>query len=195
MPHSIDRLQRIGVKFFLAGEPPELSKIVAAFHRWIQARSVDGLLIDVGDYAHVPDGPGVILIAHEGTYAVDLTDRRPGILYYRKQPLEGDLHQRLTSVAANALRAAKLLVEDDEVGAAARIAGDALQVFANDRLLAPNDAESDAAFRPVLDRFLDKLFAGASRQLCRDEDRRVRLNFDVKAEGGADAAILLGRLG
>ncbi len=194
MAHSVEDLQRIGVKFFLAGDAPDPSAVVAAFHRWIRAQSVEGLLIDVGDYAHVPEGPGVILVAHEGTYALDLGGGRPGVLYYRKQPLNGDLEQRLSSVASAALRAAQLLAADGELGSAAGIAGDALQVFANDRLLAPNDAATEAAFAPSFDRFLDKLFDGSPRQIRRDADPKVRFNMEVEAERGADAETLLRRL-
>jgi hypothetical protein len=188
MSHSIHELQRIGVKFFLA-DAPDLGKIIPVFHRWIQNGSVDGLLIDVADYSHVPRGPGVLLIGHEGNYSVDLTGDRPGVLYSRKKPVDGGLAQRLNAVCATALRAAALL-EDEGL----RLRGDELQVVANDRLLAPNDGETHSAFQPVLDSLLDLLFDGSARQLCRDEDPRERFNIDVKAEKGADAATLLARL-
>jgi len=191
MGHSIDTLQRIGVKIFLA-EAPSLDRIVLAFHRWIQNGSVDGMLIDVADYSHVPEGPGVVLVAHEGNYALDLTGGRPGLLYYRKQPIDGDLTERVRAVAAVALRAADALERDAEVEGA--ICGDAVQFFANDRLAAPNDAETEAAFQPALDAVLERMFAGAPRKQCRNQDPRERFNVDVLADKGANAATLLARL-
>jgi hypothetical protein len=92
------------------------------------------------------------------------------------------------------LRAAELLANEDGLNGAGKIDGDALQVFGNDRLFAPNDAATQAAFQPVLDGLLDELFEGGKRQLCRDENPRERFNIDVKAEKGATAAALLGRL-
>jgi len=192
MSHPIEDLQRISVKFPLAaGCEPELGGVIPVFHRWIQDRAVDGMLIDVADYAHVPQGPGVMLIAHEGNYAIDLDRGRFGVLYARKQPLEGDLEQRLAAVCSAALRAAELLAGEGEQF---RIAGDQIEIAANDRLLAPNDGATDSAFRPVLDRLLDRLFDGSDRELCRDEDPRERFNLHVKASSGADAATLRQRL-
>ncbi len=193
MSHNVENLQRIGVKFFLANAPdPET--IIPVFHRWIQNGSVDGLLIDVADYAHVQQGPGVVLVAHEGNYAVDSTGSRPGVLYYRKQPLEGDLSQRLASVCATALRAAELLENEAELNGVGKLCGDEVQIFANDRLLAPNDGETQAAFQPVLDGVLDRLFGGGTREICRDETPRERFNVNVKAASGASAGALLARL-
>jgi hypothetical protein len=191
MGHSIDTLQRIGVKVFLT-EAPSLETIVPVFHRWIQNGSVDGMLIDVADYSHVPEGPGVVLVAHEGNYALDLGGGRPGLLYYRKQPLDGGLGQRLQTTSIVALRAADALEREAEVKGA--ICGDAIQFFANDRLAAPNDAETEAAFQPALDSLLDRLFDGAPRKQCRNQDPRERFNVDVLADKGANAATLLARL-
>ncbi len=191
MGHSIEGLQRIGVKVFLT-ETPSLDEMIPLFHRWIQNSAVEGLLIDVADYSHVPDGPGVLLVGHEGNYALDMSGGRPGVLYYRKQPVEGDLAQRLRSVCATALRAADLLERDEAVAAAIR--GDEMQIFANDRLAAPNDAATESAFQPVLDGLLDQLFAGSQRALCRNQDPGERFNMDVKVEKRADAATLLGRI-
>lgn len=191
MGHPVEQLYRIGVKVFLQAPPP-LDRVVPVFHRWIQNRTVDGMLIDVADYAHVPQGPGVLLVAHEGNYAIDLEGGRPGLLYYRKQPIDGDLGQRLQAVTAIALRAAHCLQQEAELAVA--VCGDAFQFIANDRLHAPNDAGTEAAFQPALDRLLDRMFDGSPRKLCRARDPRERFLVDVLAERGADAATLLARI-
>lgn len=191
MGHSVANLHRIGVKLFLEAAP-SLERVVPVFHRWIQNGSVDGMLIDVADYAHVPAGPGVLLIAHEGNYAIDMGGGRAGVFYYRKQPAEGDLAQRLRAVTAIALQAAARIESEADLGVA--ICGDAIQFVANDRLNAPNAAETEAAFRPALDALLDRLFDGSPRKLCRNRDERERFNVDVLADRGADAATLLARI-
>ncbi len=195
MGHSIEELQRIGVKFYLAeGAEPNLSKVIAAFHRWIRNSSVEGLLIDVADYAHVPEGPGALLVAHEGNYALDFAGGRPGVVYYRKHAADGDLAARLRSAARNALQAASLLENDPELEGAIEIGGDELQIFANDRLLAPNSDETEAGFRPVVDTLLDALFPGVACKHCRDQNPGERFNIDIKASQKSDAKTLLARL-
>ena len=96
-------IQHINVKLLLR-EPQalELERLVPIFHSWIQMQSREELLIDVADYRHVSDGPGVMLIGHEGNYSVDETDHRRGVRYSRKAPVEGSTRDRL----AQAVRAA-----------------------------------------------------------------------------------------
>ena len=43
------------------------------------------LLIDVANYAHVPKGPGVVLIGHGSDYFMDEGEGRLGLLYNRKR--------------------------------------------------------------------------------------------------------------
>ena len=63
MSAPIEELQRIGVKLFMVdGVSVRPREFVPVFHRWIQTQAVrDQLLIDVADYEHVPEGPGVLL--------------------------------------------------------------------------------------------------------------------------------------
>ncbi|MBY0396577.1 MAG: hypothetical protein K2X91_08940, partial [Thermoleophilia bacterium] len=77
---------RIGVKLY-AEDPAAVrpDRFIPVFHGWIQRGAVPGLLIDVADYAHVPQGPGVMLIGHEADHAIDLGEGRPGVLYQRKR--------------------------------------------------------------------------------------------------------------
>ena len=51
------------VKISAKGDKVELEKLVPVFNEWILNKKIDDeLLIDVADYAHVPQGPGVVLI-------------------------------------------------------------------------------------------------------------------------------------
>ena len=54
------------IKFF-AVDSVELAPrdFIPIFHEWIKSRRLeDEVMIDVADYSHVPDGPGVILVGH-----------------------------------------------------------------------------------------------------------------------------------
>ncbi|MDE2950567.1 MAG: hypothetical protein OXT68_07345 [Chloroflexota bacterium] len=107
---------RLGVKFNLKREPAlAAADIVPIFQRWIQEHRVEGMLIDVIDYKHVPEGPGVILIADEGDYAYDFGDGQIGLHYIRKRNLPGDMASALLLAFRLALGAA-LCLEDEAPG-------------------------------------------------------------------------------
>jgi len=107
---------RLGVKFNLKREPAlAAADIVPIFQRWIQEHRVEGMLIDVIDYKHVPEGPGVILIADEGDYAYDFGDGQIGLHYIRKRNLPGDMASALLLAFRLALGAA-LCLEDETPG-------------------------------------------------------------------------------
>ena len=69
----------------------------------------------MADYAHVPDGPGVMLIGHEADRSLDLGEGRPGVLYQRKRDGEGSLEDRF----AAAITAADGIADELEADAAA----------------------------------------------------------------------------
>lgn len=188
-------LHKFGIKFFAEGaEQIDVLKLIPIYHRWIQQALLEDLLIDVADYSHVPGGPGVMLIGHEGNYALDESDHERGVLYYSKQRLAGELPERLVQVARKALKAAQLMSADAELEGALRLPGNRLQFFANDRLVAPNTELAYDELEPALRGFLDRLYAGAPYHLTREPDRRERLSVRVQAQGQTELATLLERL-
>lgn len=109
-------LHKFGIKLFAVdADKIDILKLIPMYHRWIQQDALDDLLIDVADYSHVPAGPGIMLIAHEGNYALDETGHERGVVYYSKQPLAGELPERFARVASKALQAAQLMTEDAEL--------------------------------------------------------------------------------
>src|SRR5919198_4013028 len=99
-------LQHINVKLFVNDpEKVDVQAVVPLFHRWIQGQIFDELLLDVADYSHVPDGPGVVLIGHEADYALDNTEGRLGVRYNRKASLPGCNRDRLIQATRAALNA------------------------------------------------------------------------------------------
>src|SRR5262245_46358047 len=127
-------IQHVRVKIF-AREPAsiELGDAIGVFHRWIQERVCPELLIDVADYRHVPNGPGVMLIGHEANYSLDNTKGRLGLLYSRKQP-GGGAQDNLRQAFDAALAACRLL--EQEPAFAAKLLFDAgnCEFSVNDRL-------------------------------------------------------------
>jgi hypothetical protein len=188
-------LHKFGIKFFAVdGERVDILKLIPIYHRWIQQHSLEDLLIDVADYSHVPAGPGVMLIAHEGNYALDETGHERGVVYYSKRNLTGELPERLAQVARKALKAAELLSGDPELEGTLKVPGNSLQFFANDRLAAPNTDAAYAELEPALRKFLDRLYGGARYTVARDVDPKERLSVRVRADGDVSLQTLLARL-
>jgi len=198
MGAPIEELQRIGLKVFASDDSAVRAReFVPIFHRWIQTRALgELLLVDVADYAHVPEGPGAVLVAHEGNFSIDLADERLGLLFYRKTPAPGTLVDRLRRLAHITLQAARLLEQDPALAGRLRFRGEALELFANDRLLAPNDDATRMAFAPALRELLTTLYGAVD---CRVEtpqrDRRERFALHITAPAAVSVADLLTRLG
>src|SRR3954464_7005125 len=125
-------LHKFGIKFFATdAQAIDILKLIPIYHRWIQDKALDDLLIDVADYSHVPSGPGVMLIAHEGNYALDETGHERGVVYYSKQKLTGELPERFAQVAYKALKATQLMSGDTDLEGKLHVSGTELQFFAN----------------------------------------------------------------
>ena len=193
--HDAAAVQRIALKVFL-DERSALSPrdVIPVFHRWIQTRAVDGLLIDVADYTHLPTGPLVLLVGHEGRYVLDRGDDRLGLQYVRTQPLDGPLETRLRTVAGMLLRAARLLEEDATLPGPVRFRGDEIEWVANDRLLAPNTPDTLAAVRPAFESFLSALSGGAPWTLTPCAEPGARFGIHARTAARAPLEALAGRL-
>lgn len=175
-------LQHVNVKLAL-DKPEELDfePLVPIFHSWIQNQVFEELLLDVADYRHVPEGPGVMLIGHQANYSVDNTDNRPGVLYNRKAVLEGTNQERLTQAAKAALRACQKLESEPKMKDKLHFNRRDIQVYINDRLIAPNDDSSRANFDADFREFCQKLFRGSEFTLTYGSDPRRLFGFSAKA--------------
>jgi len=188
-------LHRLGIKFLAEeGSTVELVEFIPVFHRWIQNRSLDLLLIDAADYSHVQAGPGIVLVAHEGNFSVDETGHRRGLVYYSKHELPGDMTDRLTTVGKHALTACRMLEEDKDIDGRIKFPGNEIQIFANDRLQAPNTNETRAAFEPSVKDFLGKLYDGSDYSIEQEPDPKERFQITVTTEKPVPVKTLLERI-
>ena len=148
-------LQHVNVKLPLAplDEPVDifLGRLIPVFHTWIREQRPTDLLIDIADYRHVPDGPGVLIIGHSGSISVDNTDGRLGVRYNAKTPLECTNQDRLRQAARSALEACRRLEGEPQLGGKLRFAGREVAIFFNDRLLSPNLDTTREAARPEIE--------------------------------------------
>ena len=142
---------RISVKLYLedpAALDPEA--VVAPFHRYIREDAVGGIPIDVARYAHVVNGPGILIIGHQLDYAIDYAEGRAGISVTRKRDAGGTLAEQVRDLAAEAARLSLLLQAEDGIGEAGRVGTGEALVTILDRYEAPNDDETLVRVEPAL---------------------------------------------
>jgi len=149
---------RINAKLFVTDETAvSLTNIIPVFHRWIQTQAVEGLLIDVADYKHVEDGPGILIIGHEGDYALDQENGRSGLLYTRKREWPTpEFKDRLRLVISLAVQATQILANEESLGLEFRT--DELGLIFPDRLNAPNTPETLAALQDDITAVLAEIY-------------------------------------
>ena len=171
-------LQHVNVKLLVKDpDKVDLQAAVPIFHAWIQGQIFDELLLDVADYSHVPDGPGVMLIGHEADYALDNTDGKLGVRYNRKAPLPGSNRDRLQQATRSALKTFERLAQDLKL----HFNGRDIEIAVNDRLLAPNDQGTRRAADPDLRDLLDRLFGGTEYSLTYPSEPRRLFGLTARA--------------
>jgi len=158
--HSLHDVVKLDLKVLAApGATVETEEFIPVFHRWITERVLPELLIDVADYSHVHEGPGVLLVGHDAIYSFDEGRGETGLLYSRRREtspgLAGidTLGQRLLSVLDSAFRACRLI--EEEPGLEGRITFDRhrLELPLNDRR-APSDDGAAAALQTAFEQAL-----------------------------------------
>ncbi len=158
---GLDGLVKLDLKVLArnAGAGVEAEEFIPVFHRWITEGVLPELLIDVADYSHVHQGPGVLLVGHDALYAWDLSRGEPGLLYSRRREtgpeLQGidSLDRRLVSLLDCAFRACDLIEAEPQLGG--RIAFDRgrLELRVNDRLV-PGDDDTASTLAAAFQRAL-----------------------------------------
>jgi hypothetical protein len=188
-------LQHVNVRLRLASpEKVDLAAVVPVFHQWIQDQVFAGPLLDVADYRHVPNGPGVILIGHEGDFSVDNTDGLLSVRYNRKAPLEGNNQDRLHQATRSALMACQKLASDRALNRCLRFDGRNMEFFINDRLLAPNVEETRTACLPEFELFFGRLLDGKQYSMSFNKDPRRLLTVFLKTDEPIITEFLLDNL-
>jgi len=177
------------------GASVETDAIVRVFHGWIQAHTLPEILIDVADYSHVHEGPGVLLVCHGAQYALDSSEGRLGLLYARKRAgPKGELAHTLETSLRAALGACRMLEEDSALGGRLRFRGDELRLSLQNRLAAPNEPATYARIEPEIAHVLGRLFGDAKLAVEREPDAREAFGLRVRAPATSDVATLLARL-
>jgi hypothetical protein len=181
-----------------AADPADLEPraFVPVFHQWIQTRRLeDELLIDVADYSHVHQGPGVLLIAHGAQYSLDQGGGRLGLLYSRKRRTTGDPELRVRAAFRSALRACRLLEEDASSLGKLRFRTDEALFKIHNKLLAPNTPESFQSVKGDIERFLVGFYGGAGEIIVEPTGSpKEPFGARIRVSGAPDLETLLSRV-
>jgi hypothetical protein len=188
-------LQHLNVKLVVK-EPEEgaLEALIPLFHNWIEKQELQELLLDVADYRHVHAGPGVVLVGHQANYSVDHTDERWGVRYNRKVVVNGGNQDRLQQAMRAAATVCQRLEAEPRLKGKIRFDGQQMELFVNDRLLAPHSDSTGEALRPEFDAFFEKLFRGSEYLLISTGDPRKPFGVSVKSSRTFSTADLLANL-
>jgi hypothetical protein len=181
---------RIQVKLY-AAKFPEPGAFIPVFHGWIREKKLDELAIDVADYEHVHEGPGVVLVGHAFDYYWDLGEGRPGLIYTRKREAPAP-EARLADAVRRALVGCRLL-EQDPALAGLGFKTNELLVRLPDRLRAPSSQAEFTAFAAELAPIVDKLYPGQKPAIERVGTDRELLAARVSVGSAGSVAELLAR--
>ncbi len=153
---GLDRLVKLDLKVLVRDTSrAEAEEFIPVFHRWITERVLPELLIDVADYSHVHEGPGVLLVGHDAIYAWDLSRGEPGLLYSRRRETSPELvgidalESRVESLLKCAFRACDLIEAEPRLEGRVAFDRHRLELSVNDRLI-PQDDDTAATLAHAL---------------------------------------------
>lgn len=166
---------------------------VLFFHRVIQERLIDEITVDVADYSHVPDGPGVMLVCHEAHYSMDRARGRLGLRCATKRGATGGTPDRIRRVLHKLLKLAALVEAHPIFGGRVRFDTRSALVSIEDRLVAPNTQATFDAFAPVLAEVATRVW-GAPPVLARTGSPKEPFQVELSAPVGPPVERLLANL-
>ncbi|OFV92261.1 MAG: hypothetical protein A3H28_17380 [Acidobacteria bacterium RIFCSPLOWO2_02_FULL_61_28] len=189
----IPNLQRIQIKL-AADAPPglKLDPFLEIFSRW-RKETHPAEWVDLADYAHLPRGPGIVLIGQRCNVSFDLADPGPGILYAARKGLTGSHTERLGAAFQWCLEFSKRLLAEPEFPKEVRVRTDRLEIRFNDRLETPNTASTDAELRPAVEQVLNALFGAGEYQLTPITDPNDCYGLTVRAKKAESLDVLIAR--
>ena len=172
-----DSLQRVDLKQMIdSGIEPDLDPFLVIFDRWRKQDDHPADWVDLADYAHMPEGPGILIAGKRETFSVNLNPPGIGLLTSVRRGLEGSLEDRFRESLRRARRLNEALMAEPEFPGEFRIVEGAWEVFVNDRLLFPNTDESDTLVRPQL----AAAMGVDAQSLERHADAGGRLGYSIR---------------
>jgi hypothetical protein len=175
---------RFCIKFFARpGYNIDDAIFIDIFHEWIRLKKLPGILLDVADYRHVPEGPGVMLLTHDINFAMDYSEGRFGLFAQRKSGQADNHRDRILELVRATVTFGSLLEQDPRISGKISLDGGAFHYLSNDRLLAPNTNEAATAITSDLAAAAEVVYPGQTVSITPlANDPRERLAIEVTAE-------------
>lgn len=160
-------LQHLAFKVFVDGELSiDWEQFINVFHEWTAAQSMPEMMIDVADYRHVPNGPGVVLVGHEADYYMDNTDGQPGLRYVSKAKLDIDSSAQVKLAFERASSACARL---EQALDGLKFSRTNFEITVNDRAIAPNNDATRANLKKNLPGLLESIGKDLTIEIQQDE--------------------------
>lgn len=177
----MENLQRINVKLItpVTGEfAPE--SFLAILRDWSNATEE---WLDIADYIHMIDGPGVILFGRKRLFSFDMIDGISGILYANRADLEGTLEDRFTATLQNAVEMSKNLAQDQRFPENLSTTIQEVEIVVNDRKQAPNTEQSHTTLEAIIQKSVTQVLGECSLSWISDPSKlfgyKVRLSSNL----------------
>ena len=175
---------RVSVTFATTTPPQDLEPAIAVFHRFIQRGLVEGLILDVADYRHVPRGPGVLLVGHDVDYGLD----EQSFTVVRKRRADDEMVTQVRDALRMGLGAMQAITDDGDLEVAFDPAR--FTVTVSDRRLG-EPGEVTSVLREELAPLLTELYgADAKISPVESDDPRRSPSLSVEAERAATEGVL-----
>ncbi|NJN72817.1 MAG: hypothetical protein HC799_08455 [Limnothrix sp. RL_2_0] len=174
-------IERFCVKF--PAEVPDgfdEAALIGIFQGWIRDEKIAGTLIDVIDYRHVPDGPGIMLVTYEINYMMEHQDFYGLYAQRRWGEVENQPHpEAIVDLVKSAAAFGTILQKDTGI----TLKGNEFLYISNDRLNAPNTDAAFSEIKPDLETALSHIYGDAKCSIERVENNpKARLTLRVKAD-------------
>ena len=141
-------------------------ELITVFQRWITEGALeDELTIDVANYEHVPQGPGIALICDKAHYYFDVRENRWGLRYRGRREARATGAEAVADAFGRALWAASLLENDPQLEGRYRFRTDQVEFGIYDRLRAPSAEATLEAVRSDLEGVIEELYGAAPESL------------------------------
>lgn len=189
-------LQRIDLKVLLdVADGARYEPLLTVFDRWRKETDAPSDWVDLADYAHMQQGPAVIMAGKRENLAIDTNEPGPGVLVQTRKDLDGSLTERFLEAFRRHLALSTRLIGEPEWPAGLTVRGGDWIVSINDRLGFPNTDETENTLHTDLVAALDKLFGDGGYDLERESNPESRFGYRVRAEGNPTLAELAAKAG
>lgn len=170
-------LQHIAFKIFAESEISDWEQFINVFHGWVAAQSMPEMMIDVADYRHVPQGPGVVMVGHAADYYMDNVAGKPGLRFVCKVDKEGSNADRIKHAVTSASAACARL--ESEVSGM-KFSRTDFELTVNDRGVAPNTGDTRSFLESELPAILkDALGSDVEIEIQQDERKLAGASIKV----------------